>query len=78
MHALLARGLPDITKSNACNLDSKLVYCICKLQINGIARYYVAGEEISINLNMFSYIFMKSSGVWQSRGSYGVCVAVTQ
>ena len=30
----------------------QVLYCICKLQINGIARYYVSGEETSINLNM--------------------------
>ena len=29
----------------------QVLYCICKLQINGIARYYVSGEETSINLN---------------------------
>ena len=28
------------------------LYCIRKLQINGIAHYYVLGEETSINLNM--------------------------
>ena len=30
----------------------QVLCCICKLQINGIARYYVSGEETSINLNM--------------------------
>ena len=30
----------------------QVLYCICKLQINGIARYYVSGEDTSINLNM--------------------------
>ena len=30
----------------------QVLYCICKLQINGIAQYYVSGEETSINLNM--------------------------
>ena len=30
----------------------QVLYCICKLPINGIARYYVSGEETSIDLNM--------------------------
>ena len=30
----------------------QVLYCIVKLQINGIACYYVSGEETSINLNM--------------------------
>ena len=31
-------SLPEVCPSNACNLDSKYCkYCICKLQINGIA-----------------------------------------
>ena len=30
----------------------QVLFCICKLQINGIACYYVSGEETHINLNM--------------------------
>ena len=30
----------------------QVLYCICKLQITGVARCYVSGEETSINLNM--------------------------
>ena len=30
-----------------------VLYCICNLRINGIAHYYVSGEETSINLNIF-------------------------
>ena len=37
--------------SNQWILDLENLY-IRKLQINGIARYYVSGEETSINLNM--------------------------
>ena len=33
------------------------LYCICKLQINGIARYYVSGEETSINLNVSKPVY---------------------
>ena len=42
----------------------QVLYCICKLQINGIACYYVSGEETSINLNML---------VNRSIGSLHVC-----
>ena len=44
----------------------QVLYCICKLKINGIAHYYVSGEETSINLNI---LVKRSVAV---RGSYGM------
>ena len=60
MHAFLTKVVIDNLKTrfarhsnNECmQPGSQVLYCICKLQINGIARYYVSREETFINLNM--------------------------
>ena len=48
----------------------QVLHCICKLQINGIARYYVSGGKTSINLNnyyvskpVYSYATRHYSGI---------------